>query len=89
MLDPNREVNPQYVNYLALTSDDRIFSGMLTHETATAITLSRGGNVSDTLLISDIQELRNTQKSIMPEGFEQQLDHQAMADLFSYLMALP
>ena len=89
VLDPNREVNPQYVNYMALTNDDRIISGMLTHETATAITLSRGEKVSDTLLLSDIQELRNTQKSIMPEGFEQQLDHQAMADLFSYLMALP
>ncbi len=89
VLDPNRDVNPQYVNYVALTSDDRIISGMLTHETATAITLSRGENVSDTLLLSDILELRNTQKSMMPEGFEQQLDHQAMADLFSYLMALP
>ncbi len=89
VLDPNRELNPQFINYIALTKDERIVSGMLTHETATSITLGRGDNAQDTLLLSEIEELKNTQKSLMPEGFEQQLDHKAMADLFTYIMALP
>ncbi len=89
VLDPNREVNPQYINYVARTIDDRIVTGMIQNETATSVTLVRGEKLSDTLLLSEIESLKSSQKSIMPEGFEQQLDHQAMADLLSYLTNLP
>ena len=48
LLDPNREVNPQYVNYVAVLDDGRILSGMIASETATAITLRRAENATDT-----------------------------------------
>ena len=88
VLDPNREVNPQFVNYLVLTTDGRTASGLLTAETATSVTLQRGENASDTILRSDIEQMRSTGLSLMPEGMEQQLDPQALADLIAYLLAL-
>lgn len=86
VLDPNREVNPQYLNYIASTVDGRILSGLIADEGATSITLRRGENAEDTLLRIDIDQFQSTGLSIMPEGFEDALDPQAMADLIGYLM---
>jgi putative membrane-bound dehydrogenase-like protein len=87
VLDPNREVNPQYVNYVVETKDGRTFTGIVAAETATGVTLRRGDGQSDTILRIDIERMRSTGLSLMPEGLEQQLDRQAMADLLAYLMA--
>ncbi|MCS7470475.1 c-type cytochrome [Stieleria sp. ICT_E10.1] len=86
VLDPNREVNPQYVNYVVLTTDGRTAAGMIASENANSITLRRAENVSDTILRQDIELLRNTNQSIMPEGFEKAIPPQAMADLIEYLI---
>ncbi len=86
VLDPNREVNPQYVNYLALTEDGRTLTGLIAAETATSVTLRRGDNQSDTLLRTDIAALQSTGLSIMPEGLEKELDQQALADVIAFLM---
>jgi putative heme-binding domain-containing protein len=88
VLDPNREVNPQYVNYLVTTRDGRTFTGMIAAETATSVTLKRGDDQSDTILRIDIEQMRSTGLSLMPEGLEQQIDRQGMADLLAYLMSL-
>ncbi|KLU01927.1 electron transport protein [Rhodopirellula islandica] len=86
VLDPNREVNPQYLNYVALDLDGRTLTGMITDESATSITLQRAESAKDELLRVDIELLQSTGMSIMPEGLEEQLTPQAMADLISYLM---
>ena len=88
VLDPNREVNPQYLNYLLFTQDGRSLTGMIAAETATSVTLQRDNKASDTVLRVDIEQLRSTSKSIMPEGLEKQIDQQAMADLIEYLMSV-
>jgi putative membrane-bound dehydrogenase-like protein len=88
VLDPNREVNPQYVNYVVTTKDGRTFTGMVAAETATSVTLKRGDSQSDTILRIDIDRMRGTGQSLMPEGLEQQIDRQGMADLIAYLMSL-
>lgn len=87
VLDPNREVNPQFVNYLVLTADGRSMSGMVASETANSVTLRRAENATDTIERADIDEMRSTGLSIMPEGLEKQIDVQSMADLLAYLMS--
>ena len=42
----------------------------------------------DEVLRSDIEELRSTGMSLMPEGLEKQIDQGAMADVIAYLMSL-
>jgi putative heme-binding domain-containing protein len=88
VLDPNRELNPAYANYLIITDDGRSVTGMISAETATSITLHRGQGQSDTVLRRNIDELANTGLSIMPEGLEQQINKQQMADLIEYLVSL-
>ena len=60
VLDPSREVNPQYVNYMAVTDDGRTLTGMIATETATSITLKRAEGATDTILRTNLEELAAT-----------------------------
>jgi len=88
VFDPNREVNPLYVNYVAQLADGRVLTGMIADETASSITLRRGSNAADTVARADLEVLTSTGQSIMPEGIEQQLDVQGFADLLAFLEGL-
>lgn len=88
LLDPNREVNPQFLSYIVVTTDGRTLSGLIAAESANSITLKRAEGVSEEVLRSDIEELRGTGLSLMPEGLEKQLDQRAMADIIAYLLSL-
>ncbi len=87
VLAPNQYALPMYENYVVVDTNGRLFTGMLASQSATSITLKREENKTETILRENIDELRSTGKSLMPEGFEQQIDKQAMADLISFLQA--
>jgi putative membrane-bound dehydrogenase-like protein len=88
ILDPNREVKPQYLSYVVRLDSGRTVTGMITAETATSLTVRRLDNVSETFLRANVEDLRSTGLSFMPEGLEKQIDHQAMADLLAYLNSI-
>lgn len=89
LLDPNREVNPQFVNYVISTRGGKSITGLIAGETATSISLKRAENQTDTVLRLDIDEMRSTGLSLMPEGLEKDLNPQAVADLIAYLLQVP
>jgi putative heme-binding domain-containing protein len=88
VLDPNREVNPAYLNYIVVTDAGLSITGMITSETATSIELKRAEGETDTVLRAEIEQLVNTGQSIMPEGQEKLMTKQEMADVIAYLMSL-
>jgi putative membrane-bound dehydrogenase-like protein len=88
ILDPNRDVQPQFLGYVLATHAGRIVTGMITAETANGLTLRRADGTSETVARIDIEELRSTGVSFMPEGLEKQIDVPAMADLLAYLKAI-
>jgi putative membrane-bound dehydrogenase-like protein len=85
VLDPNREVNPQYLNYVVRLADGRTLTGMIAAESATSLSLRRADNQQDTVLRIEIDQLKSSGQSLMPEGMERQIDRQQMADLLEYL----
>lgn len=86
VIDPNAEVNPQYLNYVVVTEDGNTLTGMITAESSTAITLTRQEGARDTVLRVDVDTLQSTGVSLMPEGLEEKIDVQTMADIITYLM---
>lgn len=86
ILDPNREVGPNFVQYVVTTDDGRTFAGMIAEETATSITLKRAENATDTILRGNIEGIANTGKSLMPEGLELKVTPPEMADLVRYVL---
>jgi putative membrane-bound dehydrogenase-like protein len=85
ILDPNREVAPDFATLSVATRNGRVTSGLLAEETATTVKLRRAEGLEETLLRSEIEELRSTGRSLMTEGFEQQITPQEMADLIAFL----
>jgi putative heme-binding domain-containing protein len=85
LLDPNRAVEDRYLNYLVRTRGGDEYSGMLASETANNITLVSPSGSKEVLLRSDILEVQSTRLSLMPEGFEQLLKPQDIADILAYV----
>lgn len=88
VFDPNREVPPTYLTYTVATRDGRILSGLIAEESATSVTLKRAQGLTDVVPRSEIEEMRSTGLSLMPENLETQLVPQDMADLIAYLQRL-
>lgn len=85
ILDPNRAIDNNYFRFVALTVDDQVVEGMIAEETSDSIVLRGQNNTRTTLRRTDLQELKATGVSLMPEGLEAQIDQQAMADLISFI----
>lgn len=85
ILDPNRNLDSRYVEYQAVTKGMRTVTGILVNETATSITLRGQQQKDETLLRTDIEELRGSGKSLMPEGLEKDLPKKDMADLIAFI----
>jgi putative heme-binding domain-containing protein len=88
IVDPNREVKPQYLTYSAELKNMRVITGMLTAETATGLTIRKPDGRSESISRSEIESLRSLGLSYMPEGLEKVIDIPAMADLLAYLNSI-
>ena len=88
ILDPNREVKPQFLSYVVQLDSGRTLTGMIAAETANSLTLRKADNTTESVLRINIDELKSTGLSFMPEGLEKQLDPAAMADLLAYLNSI-
>ena len=88
VLDPNREVKPKYLTYVIVDLNGRTITGMISDESANSITVRKPDGTSTTILRSEIDLLKSTGLSFMPEGLEKQINKQQMADLLSYLNSL-
>lgn len=89
LLDPNRGVEAQFLNYTAVTKQGKTYSGILAEESGNSITLVGPGGERHVLLRNNLDELSSTGKSLMPEGLEKELTPQAVADLIAWLKGTP
>ena len=85
ILDPNAAIDANYFRFTVVTVDGQVQDGLLVEETATAITLKQAEGKLTTINREDIDQARTTSVSLMPEGFEQQIDPKQMRDLIAYI----
>ena len=88
ILDPNRALEDKFRDYVALTQDGKQFSGMLAEETSSSLTLLGQESKRTSILRKDLEELRDTGKSLMPEGLEKEISPADMGDLLAYMESL-
>lgn len=88
ILDPNKYVAPNYVQYVVLDTAGRTHTGLIASQTATSLTLTREKGETETVLRADIEELASTGKSLMPEGLEKAITPDEMADLIAYVTSV-
>jgi putative heme-binding domain-containing protein len=86
ILNPSYAVEPRYTYYIVTTKDGQLHDGIVATETPGILTL-RGGteDKDDTILRKNIAEMRASTLSLMPEGLEENLGKQGIADIITYL----
>ncbi|MEZ6091076.1 MAG: HEAT repeat domain-containing protein [Pirellulaceae bacterium] len=85
MMDPNRDVDARYISWSALTEDGRVISGLIVDENAASVTVCESGGKKHELLRGTLEQLRSTNRSLMPEGLEKDLSPQDVANLIAYV----
>jgi putative heme-binding domain-containing protein len=85
ILDPNRAVEDKFLGYAVRAMDGRQLSGILASETSNSLTLVGQDAKREELLRTEIDEVKATGKSFMPEGLEKDLSKQDLADLIAYI----
>ncbi|MBX9624872.1 MAG: c-type cytochrome, partial [Gemmataceae bacterium] len=85
ILDPSRSVEGNYKAYRAVTADGRTIIGLLASESKTAVELVDAEGKRHPLQRDDLESLKETDKSLMPEGFEKQVKPEEVVDLLAFL----
>jgi putative membrane-bound dehydrogenase-like protein len=88
VVDPNREVASQYISYEVSTRDGSAYSGIISQDDATGLTLKIMGGIEMRMLRSQVMGVRSSGRSLMPEGLEAGLSVNEMADLLTYIESL-
>lgn len=89
ILDPNREVRPDYIAYVVETKDGDSFIGIVVNETATTVTIRQAYGKENAINRSNIQKMQSQGQSLMPEGLEAGLKPQDLANLMEYIEKAP
>ncbi len=84
-LVPNYEILPEYQTTTVQTTDGRQLSGRILSESAHSIRLKTSFGTEETLLRSRIERMENPGTSLMPDGLEQTMTRQDLANLLSFL----
>lgn len=85
ILDPNREVDARYMSYSVQLADGRVLTGVIASESANGLTLRTAEGGAETLARGQVESLKSTGQSLMPEGLESAVPRDAMPDLLAYL----
>jgi putative heme-binding domain-containing protein len=86
VLNPSYAIEPRFTYYIVTTKDGHMHDGVISSETPGMVTL-RGGTegAEDTILRRNIAEMRASSLSLMPDGLEDSLGRQGIADVITYL----
>jgi putative heme-binding domain-containing protein len=89
LIDPNREVAPQFAAYLAELKNGTVLSGIVVSDTTTEVVIREPLGKETRLSRVQLTRLQTTGRSPMPEGLEAGLSMQDVADLLEYLTTVP
>ena len=85
LIVPNREVYPNYVLYLAETVDGQSHAGILAEESSLSVTLLLPLGKRVTIPRKELKSLQSSPVSLMPDGLEQTMTPQELANLLAFL----
>ena len=84
LIDPNAVIDPAYRLTKIVTNDGRLFSGFVIQHDDKSVTL-RTQEARIRLAMNDVEELRTSKTSMMPEGMLRKHSDEQVRDLLVYL----
>lgn len=85
VFDPSLVIGEAYQATTVATTDGRVISGLLVEDTAERVVLKTQGGKLETVARADVEEIKQSELSLMPEGVEGQLTPPELIDLFTFL----
>ena len=89
ILAPNAQISGGFASYTLVTTDGQVFTGLLSADTATSVTLKQQEGRTRTVLRAEIESLTASPVSLMPEALAKMLSPQDVADLLAWLRSPP
>ena len=86
LIDPNRTVDAAYRLYQVELADGTALSGIIVNESQQAVTLRPPFGAGQTVQRAAIVRMQGLEQSMMPEGLEEGLSLQDVADLLQFLI---
>ena len=84
IVQPSAAINPDYVSYSLLTADGKVLTGLFQSADDEKITLLDQAAKTHTILRAEVDDIRASSVSLMPEGFEK-LGKAKLQDLVAFL----
>ncbi len=88
ILDPSAGISHNYESYSVLTDSGLVVTGVKVGETDDEIVIRTAEAIDRTLSKDEIDEIKKSEKSIMPDNLHQTIDQQGLVDVIEYLMTL-
>ncbi len=87
ILDPNKEISPNFFTYVVVTEAGLSHTGIVASETSTNITLRAAEKKETIIFRTEIDTIQNANQSLMPAGMEKEISPKQMADLIAFIKA--
>jgi putative heme-binding domain-containing protein len=84
---PSSTIVPEFRAYVVTTKDGRVVTGLITWESAEAITLRTAQLAEVRVARPDVEDVLPSPVSLMPEGLEKVMTRQELSDLLEFLYA--
>jgi putative heme-binding domain-containing protein len=88
-VEPSAEIRPELMTYTVDTNEAETWIGTVVDQNQTTVTLLLPDGQPSIWPRGNIEKLTPQAWSIMPDGLEQGLSMQGMADLLEYIMTTP
>ncbi len=87
LLQPSLVIDPKFAQYIVLTTDGKTLTGLLVSRDEKQVVLRTAEHKDIVIATADVEILRPSRVSLMPDGLNSGLFPQQAADLLEFLSA--
>lgn len=88
ILDPAKQVEPEFQTHAVVTVDDAVITGLLIEKSPEEIVIRSADGKNHEIPTDDIEHQTQQAKSLMPSGLAAEMTAQELADLLAFLSEL-
>ena len=88
ILDPSAGISHNYEGYVVLTTDGQVINGLLISKTDGEVVIRTVDGIDRKIPSDEIEMIKQSEKSIMPEDLHHTTDQQGLIDVVEYMVGL-
>ena len=89
LVDPSSMIRKEYMSIIVRTTSGRVLTGLPVDRTDPTLVLADAKGEKQSVSLSEVEEIKESSVSLMPENLYQQLNPTELRDLFAYLQSNP